>query len=128
MAAAINAATLGVTATDNLDGTFSLTADVPGVPYTLDVSSTIINPDQARVTVTQVEPNTDYTVTINGVDFTYTTLNEVQTNEDIAAALTQIISTQTAVPVSATDNLNGSFEIIANVSGTGFVLGVSNLD
>lgn len=123
---AINGATLGVTATDNLNGTFSLTADVPGVPYTLDVSSTIINPDQARVTVTQVEPNTDYTVTINGVDFTYTTLNEVQTNEDIAAALTQIISTQTAVPVSATDNLNGSFEIIANVSGTGFVLGVSD--
>lgn len=123
---AINAATLGVTATDNLDGTFSLAADVPGVPYTLDVSSTIVNPDKARVTVTQVDPNTDYTVTINGVAFTYTTLNEVQTNEDIAAALTQIISTQTAVPVSASDNLDGSFEIIANVSGTGFVLSVSD--
>ena len=123
---AINAAALGVTATDNLDGTFSLAADVPGVPYTLAVSSTIVNPDEARVTVTQVEPNTDYTVTINGVAFTYTTLNEVQTNEDIAAALTQIISTQTAVPVSATDNLDGSFEITANVSGTGFVLSVSD--
>ncbi len=126
MVAAINAAALGVTATDNLDGTYSLAADVPGTPYTLDVSSTIVNPDAARVTVTQVEPNTDYTVTINGVAFTYTTLNEVQTNEDIAAALTNIISTQTAVPVNATDNLDGSFEITANVPGTGFVLSVSD--
>lgn len=126
MVAAINAAALGVTATDNLDGTYSLAADVPGTPYTLDVSSTIVNPDAARVTVTQVEPNTDYTVTINGVAFTYTTLNEVQTNEDISAALTNIISTQTAVPVNATDNLDGSFEITANVPGTGFVLSVSD--
>lgn len=126
LVAAINAATLGVTATDNLDGTFGLVAAVPGTPYTLDVSTTIVNPDAARVTVTQVEPNTDYTVTINGVAFTYTTLNEVQTNEDIAAALVAIISTQTAVPVSAADNLNGSFEITANVPGTGFVLSVSD--
>ncbi len=126
MVAAINTAALGVVATDNFDGTFSLTASVPGTPYTLDVSSTIVNPDAARVTVTQVEPNTDYTVTINGVAFTYTTLNEVQTNEDIAAALTEMIATQTAVPVSASDNLDGSFEITANVSGTGFVLSVSD--
>lgn len=126
MVAAINTAALGVVATDNLDGTFSLTASVPGTPYTLDVSSTIVNPDAARVTVTQVEPNTDYIVTINGVAFTYTTLNEVQTNEDIAAALTEMIATQTAVPVSASDNLDGSFEITANVSGTGFVLSVSD--
>jgi hypothetical protein len=73
-----------------------------------------------------VEPNTDYTVTINGVDFTYTTLNEVQTNEDIAAALVLLIQNQTAVPVSATDNLDGSFELEANVAGTGFVLSVSD--
>lgn len=126
MVTAINTAALGVVATDNLDGTFSLTASVPGTPYTLDVSSTIVNPDAARVTVTQVEPNTDYTVTINGVAFTYTTLNEVQTNEDIAAALTEMIATQTAVPVSASDNLDGSFEITANVPGTGFVLSVSD--
>lgn len=126
MVTAINTAALGVVATDNLDGTFSLTASVPGTPYTLDVSSTIVNPDTARVTVTQVEPNTDYTVTINGVAFTYTTLNEVQTNEDIAAALTEMIATQTAVPVSASDNLDGSFEITANVPGTGFVLSVSD--
>ena len=126
LSAAINTASLGVTATDNLDGTFSLTANVPGTPYTLGVSSSIVNPDTARVTVTQVEPNTDYTVTINGVAFTYTTPNEVQTNEAAAAALTAIISSQTAVPVSASDNLNGSFEIIANVPGTGFVLSVSD--
>lgn len=123
---AINTAALGVTATDNHDGTFSLTANTPGTPYTLDVSSTIVNPDAARVTVTQVEPNTDYTVTINGVDFTYTTLNEVQTNEDIAAALVSIIATQTAVPVGAEDNHDGSFELTANVPGTGFVLSVSD--
>lgn len=123
---AINTAALGVTATDNNDGTFNLAADTPGTPYTLDVSSTIVNPDAARITVTQVEPNTDYTVTINGVDFTYTTLNEVQTNEDIAAALVSIISTQTAVPVGAEDNHDGSFELTADVPGTGFVLSVSD--
>lgn len=122
---AINAAILGVTATDLLNGTFSLTANVPSVPYTLDVSTTIVNPDQAKVTVTQVEPNTNYTVTINGVDFTYRSPNEVQTNEDIAAALVTIIGAQTLVPVGASDNLDGSFELSADVAGTPFVLSVS---
>ena len=107
------------------DGTINLVADVPGVPYTLSVSTDIVNPDQAVVTVTQVEPNTNYVVTINGVPFTYISPNEVQSNEDIAAGLVAVIATQTQVPVGATDNLNGSFELSANVPGTGFVLSVS---
>jgi len=107
------------------DQFFNAVADVPGVPYTLSVSTDIVNPDQAVVTVTQVEPNTNYVVTINGVPFTYISPNEVQSNEDIAAGLVAVIATQTQVPVGATDNLNGSFELSANVPGTGFVLSVS---
>ena len=63
---AINAAVLGVTASEPVvpDGSINLVADVPGVPYTLSVSTDIVNPDQAVVTVTQVEPNTNYVVTI----------------------------------------------------------------
>lgn len=124
---AINAAVLGVTASEPVvpDGTINLVADVPGVAYTLSVSTDIVNPDQAVVTVTQVEPNTNYVVTINGVPFTYISPNEIQSNEDIAAGLVAVIATQTQVPVGATDNLNGSFELSANVPGTGFVLSVS---
>ena len=124
---AINALTLGVTASQpgSPDGTVNLAANVAGVPYTLFVSSDIVNPDRAIVTVTQVDANTDYVVTINGVPFTYTSPNEVQTNEQIAAGLVAIINAQVQVPVAANDNLDGSFELFASVAGTGFVLSVS---
>ena len=48
---------LGVTASQpgSPDGTINLAANVPGVPYTLSVSTDIVNPDQAMVTVTQVD-------------------------------------------------------------------------
>lgn len=124
---AINGIITGVTASEPVvpDGTVNLVADVPGVPYTLFVSTDIVNPDQAVVTVTQVEPNTDYVVTLNGIPFTYTSTNDVQSNQEIAAGLVAIITAQTQVPVGASDNLDGSFEVFAQIQGTGFVLSVS---
>jgi len=124
MVTAINSAALGVTATDNADGTYSLSADVAGTPYTLSVSTDIVNPVQARVTVTQAQPNTTYTVTINGIETSYTTGVEVNDNETIAAALVQAIDDNPlVVGVDATDNLDGSFEL----SGTAFSLNVSEV-
>lgn len=123
MVTEINSLALGVTATDNDDGTYSLAADVSGTPYTLGVSSTIINPNEARVTVTQVEPSTQYTVTINGIKVTYTTSANVQDNETIAAGLVTAIN-NASLGVTATDNLNGSFELETG-SSTTFTLAVS---
>lgn len=123
MVTAINSAALGVTATDNLDGTYSLSADVSGTPYTLSVSTTIINPNEARVLVTQVEPSTEYIVTINGVEVSYTSTFDVQDNETIASGLVDAIN-EADLGVTATDNLDGSFEIISDTL-TAFVLNVS---
>lgn len=126
---AINAAALGVTATDNLDGSFAITADVSGTPYTVAVSTTITNPDQARVTITQAIPSQAYTVRINGTQFIYQAPLDVADNDQIAAELVALINDSSSpVPVSATDNLNGSFEIIADVTGTGFLLQVDPVE
>jgi len=124
MVTAINAAALGVTATDNADGTYSLSADVAGTPYTIGVSTNIINPVTARVTVTQAQPNTTYTVTINGIETSYTTGVEVSDNEAIATALVNAIDNNSlVVGVDVTDNLDGSFEL----DGTAFSLAVSEV-
>lgn len=125
---AINAATLGVTASvpSVPNGTLSITANTPGVPYTLAVSTTITNPNQARVTITQASPNQAYTVLINGTPFTYQAPNNVANNEQIAAGLVALINAPTSlVPVSATDNSNGSFEVISNSPTVGFLIQVS---
>lgn len=121
---AINSAALGVTATDNNDGTFGLSADVSGTPYTVAVSTTIINPITARVTVTQAKPATTYTVTINGIEISYTTGVEVSDNESIAAQLVSLINANDDINTTATDNLDGSFELD---DSTAFALSVSEI-
>jgi len=118
MVAAINAFTpdLGVTATDNNDATYTLAADVAGVPYTLDVSTNIVNPVQARVTITQAEPLTEYKMQLNAFDVIYTTLVGVQNNEEVAAGLVLAINNDPVLPFTATDNLNGSFEVVEDTN------------
>jgi hypothetical protein len=128
LANAINAFSpdLGVTATTPAtpDGTLTITADVSGVPYTLAVSTSITNPVQARVLITQAIPNQAYTVLINGTSFIYQAPNNVADNEQIAAGLVDLINAITSpVPVSATDNLDGSFEIIGD-SNVAFLIQV----
>ncbi len=126
MVTAINSASLGVTAAiGSPTNTYSLTANVAGVPYTVEVSTTITNPDACRVVITQAIPNQYYTVKINGTSFTYQAPYNVATNEQIASGLVALINASTSpVPVSATDNGNGTFEVDANVVGTPFLIQV----
>ena len=104
--------TTGVTATNTTgQPTIGLAPTVSGVPYTVAVSTTIINPNEAKVTVTQAKPATTYTVTTGGVISTFTTGATVSTNEVVAAGLVAAITANTLTSVSATDNLDGSFEL-----------------
>lgn len=127
LVAEINSNSLGVTATqaDPADGFFTLAADVSGVPYTLAVSTTIPNPDQARVFINVAEPNTTYVLTINNFQFSYTTDTNTQTNEPIAAALVAQVNLA-AITVTATDNMDGTFELNSTVAGVTFVVSVSD--
>lgn len=102
MTAAINGQSLGVTADDSAgNGTFVISADVSGVPFTLSTSTNINNPNQAVVQVTQVEPRQAYTITINNQDFTYTTPNDVASAQEVAGALKDLINADLVLPVSA---------------------------
>ncbi len=131
LVAAINAEALSdplfaVTATDNNDGTFTLNNRVDGTAYTLRVSTTITNPNSAQVRVTQVEPNGVYTVTLNGVDYTYLAGPNVQSSEQIATALVALINAlPQAVDVAATDNMDGSFQVSSNNSINTFSISVT---
>jgi len=121
LAAAINAfsPSLPVTASvpDAPDGTLTIVADVSGVPFTLVVSTNITNPSQARVRITQVKPNQAYTVLINGTPFIYQAPNNVSSNAQIAAGLVDLINAPTTlVPVTASDNADGSFEVLGNAN------------
>lgn len=115
-----------VTAVDNMNGTFTLNNRVPGTAYTLRFSTSIANPNSARVRVTQVIPNQVYTVTLNGIDYSYRSLNAVQSAEQIASALVDIINeVPQAVAVDATNNNDGSFEIASSNLNDTFSISVS---
>lgn len=101
-----------ITATDNLDGTFIIQNSNPGTPYTLRVRTSIINPNSARVRVTQVEPSQNYRVTLNGINFDYTTLSTVQNANEIITALTDIINASAStLPVNAVNNGDGTMQL-----------------
>lgn len=118
---------LPVTATDNMDGTFTLSNKTPGTPWTLKVGTTIINPNQAKVRITQVEPNQVYRVTINGINFEYTSLVTVQNATEIATVLVDLINAQPQqVPVTANLNTDGTIELISDDLTDTFSLSVSN--
>lgn len=127
MATAITAASLGVTATDNKDGTYTVTAVTPGVPYTIAVSTTIINPDVCRISITQAIPGQAYTVFIEGIAYTYQAPITGADNDTISLGLVALINAlvppitgSKLYPVTASDNGNGTFEIEADVSGNAF--------
>lgn len=116
---------LPVTATDNMDGTFTLTNKTPGVAWTLKTSSSIINPNEAVVRITQVEPNQLYRITINGINYDYTTLVTVQSGLEVATALTdEINAAPQLVPVTATNNADGSITIVSDDQTQTFSLSV----
>jgi len=107
----VNLAGTQVSATDNLNGTITLTNQLPGVPWTLQTSTSIINPNRALVVVTQVEPGRDYTISINNLDFNYKAPSNIQTSDQIAAALTDIINASLTLPVIATNLGGGIIEL-----------------
>lgn len=121
LVAAINSAGLGVVAspTTPTDGNFSITAQTPGVPYTLFTSTDISNPNKCRILINQAVPNLTYSVTINGIVFDYTSGNSVTNNEEVALGMVNLINaTAGLVPVSASDNGNGTFEINSTTSAS----------
>ena len=117
------------------NGTLSITVNTPGTPagtpYTLAVSTDITDPVQARVLITQAEPNQGYTVILNGQQFVYLAPNSVTGSDQISLALTTSINSpilldmnlnpvmqnSQTVPnpnygiINASDNGNGSFEV-----------------
>lgn len=115
-----------VTAVNNNDGTFTLNNIDDGVPYTLKVSSTVGNPNRVLVRVTQVTPNSTYTVTLNGIEYTYISQNNVQTANDIVTALVDLINLEPRqVAVTATNLNDGTFRVQSDVSSSTFSISVS---
>lgn len=117
---------LVVTAQDNLDGTFELVNKNPGEPWTLQTRTSIINPNQAKVVITQVEPNQLYQVTLNGVVFEYRTLVTIQNAVTIVEALAlEINDVPQRVPVIAVSNLDGTLDIQSDELTETFSISVS---
>lgn len=98
--------------------------DIPSeLPYTLSVRTNIVNATTGLLSVLDSSPNTLYQVTVNGTLIQYTSPNSVQTNEQIAAALTGLINSQTInTGVGATDNLDGSITVSSENGTSTFVL------
>lgn len=132
LATEINSVQSDVIATtpSNPDGTLTLTAAVSDVPYTVSVSTNIITPDRVKINIAQTIPNLSYTIIINGTQFIYTAPNDVTDDVQIAAGLVEEINALYPLPpdtpiakrqpVTATNNGDGSLEIVADVAGTGF--------
>lgn len=96
-------------------------AQNPKVP-TIKVGRRTSSPTaQTRtLTVATVENSTEYTVSINGTAFTFTS-DATATAEEIALGLDALINAGTE-PVTSTDNLDGTFTLVADVAGTEFGL------
>ena len=88
----------------------------------LTLSTTVFN--EITIQVITVVNNTAYSVTIDGVVFTYTS-DASATNLEIAAGLVLSINT-TGTGITATDNLNGTFKIVVNdlVSNKPITIGI----
>jgi len=78
--------------------------------------------DNVVITVSNVELNTDYNCTINGTPFTFDS-GATPTAITIAAGLVSAINLG-AEPVTATDNLDGTYELDADVAGTAYTVSV----
>lgn len=106
------------------NGLLTLSSINPGTPYTTRVSTSIVNPNQARVRVTQVLPNALYDVTINNITTSYVTPNNIQSATQIVSSLVDLINAQNFM-VSATNNNDGSFELSSDNSQQNFSLRVT---
>lgn len=80
--------------------------------------------DTSVVTVDTVLDLTKYTVTINGTGFEFTS-DASATAPEIGAGLVALINGG-AEPVTATDNLDGTFDLVADVAGVFYSLAVDS--
>lgn len=80
--------------------------------------------DNLVITVSDVENTTKYTTTINGTDFEFTSDADA-TAEEIAAGLVAAINLGSE-PVTASDNLDGTYDLDADVAGTPFSITVDS--
>lgn len=118
-----------VDAVDNGNGTFRIinSSQATNTPFTFKVSTSIGSPNRAVARVTQVSPGVDYTVKLNNVNFTYRATINVQTANDIASALTDLINNPlSTVAVTATNVGDGSIVITADNLNNNFSISVTN--
>lgn len=107
--------TYPIDATAPGNGIVSITNRYPGVPYTLTYNTSIIDPNRARVVVTQVEPSTNYTISINNIDFRYRSSVNIQSANEIVTALVDMINLDNqTLGVTATNNNDGSLTLEAD--------------
>jgi hypothetical protein len=78
--------------------------------------------DNVVVSVTTVDDETTYTTTINGTEYVFVSDTDA-TAEEIAAGLVAAINLGSE-PVTATDNLDGTYDLDADVAGTAFSVSV----
>lgn len=79
--------------------------------------------DSLGVTIDTVIDSTDYTITINGTDFTYNS-GVAATNITIATGLVTAINLGSE-PVTAVDGLDGTFALNADVAGVAFSVAIT---
>ena len=106
------------------DGSYTVTADTLTVPYTFETDTNITATNEAIIKITDARPSTTYNLYLGGVRFQYTSETLVQTVEEIAAAFVALINDPAVtLPVTATDNLDGTF-LVTSDSPTTFTFSV----
>lgn len=115
-----------VTAVSNGNGTITLTNKVTGTAYTVKASTNITSANSYIVNVTQVLPNQNYRLTLNGQNFDFLTDNLVQNADAITAGLVDLVNDPlSVVPVTATDLGNGQIRIDSDVPSSTFTVQTS---
>lgn len=114
-----------VTAGPAVGETFPIQNKVNGTPLVVHLRTTIGNPNEANVRVTQVKPQQTYTVTINGVNFSYQSPNNIQLAATILDAIALQINTQSAVAVTASVIGGQTLNILALSPAIPFSISVS---
>lgn len=78
--------------------------------------------DEIVITITNVVADIDYKTTINGTDFIFNS-GATPTAESIALGLVDIINLGVE-PVTANDNLDGTYDLVANTPGVAYTVSV----
>lgn len=123
LVAAINGGAEPVTAAD-LTGSYTLTADVEGDPFTM---TTDTNQSYTQVTVVTVDTATDltdYMTKLNTTKFTVTS-DATATAIEVAGLLVAAINLGSE-PITALDNADGSYDLTADAADTDFDIWVDS--